>query len=110
MVKNISELRCEMELDMLEILLSHAQHISAVGQEDIPALLVLSHILILALLEVVKLGRVVTLYPTSLIEMHRLPTALSRLATRLPTASSCISADCRVSRLSCSSISRTTTR
>ena len=56
-----------MELDMLEILLSHAQHISAVSQEDIPALLVLSHILILALLEVVKLGRVVTLYPTSLI-------------------------------------------
>ena len=56
-----------MEFYLLEILLCHTQHVAAVGKEHVAAVLVLGHILILALLEVIKLGRVVTLYPTSLI-------------------------------------------
>ena len=61
---------------MLEVLLGHRQHITRVGEEHITSFLVLGHILILALLEVLKFLRIVALYPTSLVEMHRLPTAL----------------------------------
>lgn len=67
-----------MELDMFEILLSHGQDITAVGEEDVTTLSVLGHILVLTLLEVLHLGLVTgfTLYPASLVEADGLPTAL----------------------------------
>ena len=65
-----------MEFHMFKVLLSHAEHITRVGKEHIAAVTVLCHILILALLESLKLGRVVALYPTSLVEMDGLPTTL----------------------------------
>ena len=65
-----------MELDMLEVLLRHRQHIAGVGQEHVAPLLILRHILILALLEVLQLLLVVALYPAGLIQMHGLPAAL----------------------------------
>ena len=65
-----------MEFDSLEVLLRHREHIATVGQEHIPTLLILGHILVLALLEVLQFLRIVTLNPTSLIEMYGLPTAL----------------------------------
>ena len=65
-----------MELDMLEVLLSHLEHIARVGQEDVPTLFVLRHILILALLKGLELGRIVARYPAGFIKMYGLPTAL----------------------------------
>ena len=65
-----------MEADSLEIVLGHLQYIVAVGKEDIASLDILGHVLILSFLEVLELGRIVTLYPACLIEVHRLPTAL----------------------------------
>ncbi len=72
----ILELTREVELDVLKVLLCHAQHIAGVGEEDITAFYVLGHILILTLLEVVKFGCIITLYPASLVEMDGLPAAL----------------------------------
>lgn len=66
-----------MELDVLEILLGHAQHITAVGQEYVAAILILGHILIFTLLEVFKLLWIIALYPTCFVEVYWLPTALS---------------------------------
>ena len=65
-----------MEFDSLEVLLRHREHIATVGQEHIPTLLILGHILVLTLLEVLQFLRIVTFNPTSLIEMNGLPTAL----------------------------------
>ena len=65
-----------MELDMLEVLLCHREDISGVGKEHIPTLLVLSHILVLALLEGLEFLLVITTDPASLVQMHRFPAAL----------------------------------
>ena len=65
-----------MELYVLEILLGHTQHITAVGKEDIASVLVLCHILVLALLEVLKLSLVVAFYPACFVQVDRFPTAL----------------------------------
>ena len=65
-----------MEPNAFKVFLSHTENISAVGKENIPAVFILGHILILALLEVFKLGCVITLYPACFIQMNRLPTAL----------------------------------
>ena len=62
-----------MELDMLEVLLSHREHIARVGQEHVASFLILGHILILTLLEVLQFGIVVALYPASFIEVNGLP-------------------------------------
>ena len=61
---------------MLEVLLSHREHIARVCQEDIATFLVFGHILIFALLEVLQFCIVVTLYPACLVEMNGLPAAL----------------------------------
>lgn len=70
------EFRSEVELDVLEILLSHAEHITRVGEEYIATLDVFCHVLILALLELIKLLGIVALNPASLMEVNRLPTTL----------------------------------
>ena len=70
------EFTCEVELDVLEVLLSHRQHIARVGKEYIASVAVLSHILILALLELLEFLGVVALYPASLVQMNGFPTAL----------------------------------
>ena len=72
----VSELTGKMELDVLEVLLRHGEHIARVGEEDVAALLVLGHILVLALLEVLQLGLVVALYPAGLVQVDGLPAAL----------------------------------
>ena len=64
-----------MELDILEVLLCHRQHIAGVGKEDIAAILVFRHILIFALFEVLQFFLVVALYPACLIQVYRFPTA-----------------------------------
>ena len=58
---------------MLEVLLSHREHIARVCQEDIATFLVFGHILIFALLEVLQFCIVVTLYPACLVEMNGFP-------------------------------------
>ena len=63
-----------MEFYMFEIDLCHLKHIVAIGQEDVTALLVLCHELILAFLERLQLGLIVAFNPASLVEAHRLPT------------------------------------
>ena len=65
----------EVELDVREVLLGHTQYIRGVGEEDVTALCVFGHVLIFALLEVVKLGRIISLNPAGFVEMQRLPTA-----------------------------------
>ena len=65
-----------MELDVFEIFLGHREDVARIGEEDITALLILRHILVLALLEVLKLCVIIALDPTGLIEMNGLPTAL----------------------------------
>ena len=65
-----------MELNVLKILLSHAQHITAVGKEYVASILVFCHVLIFAFLEVLEFCLVVTFYPASFVKMDRFPTAL----------------------------------
>ena len=65
-----------MELDVLKILLRHAQHVARIGEEHVAALNILGHVLVLALLEAFEFLLVICLYPASLVEMHRLPAAL----------------------------------
>ena len=48
-----------MELDMLEVLLSHREHIARVSQEHVTAFLILGHILVLTLFEVLQFRIVV---------------------------------------------------
>ena len=61
---------------MLEIFLSHREHVAAVGKEDVVSFLVLGHILILTFLEVLQFLGIVTLYPASLVEVDGFPAAL----------------------------------
>ena len=61
---------------MFEVLLSHTQHIARISEEHIAALNILCHILILTLLEVLQFLLIVSLNPTCLMQMNRLPTAL----------------------------------
>ncbi len=61
---------------MLEVLLRHLEYITAVCKEHVAAVLVLCHVLILALLKLLKLHGVVRVYPASLVQMYRFPTAL----------------------------------
>lgn len=61
---------------MLEILLCHLKHITGICEEHITPLYILCHVLILALLEILKFLGIVSLYPTSLVQVYRLPTAL----------------------------------
>lgn len=65
-----------MEFDVFEVLLCHGQHIARVGKEYITAILVFCHVLIFAFLEIVKFGSIITLYPASLVQVDRFPTAL----------------------------------
>ena len=65
-----------MELDVFEVLLGHAQHVAAIGQEHVSAVLILGHILVLALLKVFQLLWIVALNPAGLIQMYGLPAAL----------------------------------
>ena len=65
-----------MEFDVLEVHLCHLKHISAIGKEHITTFTVLRHVLVLALLEGFELFGIVALNPTSLVQAHRLPTAL----------------------------------
>ena len=62
---------------MLKVYLSHLQHIAAVSQEDVTALHIGSHELILTFLECLQLGLIITLYPAGLVEACRLPSAQS---------------------------------
>ena len=61
---------------MFEVLLSHTQHIARIGEEHITSLNILCHILVLTLLEVLQFLLIVSLNPTCLMQMNRLPTAL----------------------------------
>lgn len=72
----VLEFRSEVELDVLEILLSHAEHITRVGEEYIATLDIFCHVLILTLLELVEFCLVVALHPACLVKMNRLPAAL----------------------------------
>ena len=65
-----------MELDVLKVLLRHRQHIAGVGEEHIAPFLVLSHILVLALLEGFQFLLVVARNPAGLIQVNGFPTAL----------------------------------
>ena len=47
----LSEFACEVEFNVFEVLLCHAQYISGVGKEHIAPLTVFCHILIFAFLE-----------------------------------------------------------
>ena len=46
-----------MELDVFEILLGHGENIPGISKEDITALFVLRHVLVLALLEVLSMAQ-----------------------------------------------------
>lgn len=65
-----------MEFHMFKVLLSHAEHITRVGEEYIAPLDIFCHVLILTLLELIKLLGIVALYPASLVEVNRFPTTL----------------------------------
>ena len=62
------KLRCESELYILEIVLSQRECITRIGKEDVAAVLVDSHIGVLATLEVGQLLGVVALYPAGLVD------------------------------------------
>ena len=66
----------EVEGDLGELLLRHAEHIGGVGKVDIPSLGVGRHIGRLAPLEVLQHGRVIALDPARLVEAERLPATL----------------------------------
>ena len=67
-----------MELDVLKVLLGHAEDVARVGQEDIASLAVERHVLVLALLEVLQFGLIAGhhLYPACLVEGNGFPAAL----------------------------------
>ena len=70
------EFRSEVELNVLEVHLSHLEHITTIRQEDIATFTVLRHVLVLTLLEGFEFFGIIALYPASLVEADRLPTAL----------------------------------
>ena len=61
---------------MFEVHLSHLKYIAAISQEHIATFAVFRHVLELAFLEGFEFFGVVALYPTSLVQADRLPTAL----------------------------------
>ena len=65
-----------MELDVFKVLLCHRQYIARIGQEHIPALNILGHILVLAFLEAVEFLFVICLYPACLVQVYGFPSAL----------------------------------
>ena len=65
-----------MEPDLREVRLRHLEDIARVGEEDIPILHILGHILVLTLLEGIQRLRIVALDPASLVEVDRLPATL----------------------------------
>ena len=69
----------KVEGDFGKILLSHLQHIVAVGKEHVAALGIECHELVLALLERVEGFLIVTLDPTCLVQVDGFPTALSAI-------------------------------
>ena len=60
-------------MDVFEVFLGHGEDIARVSEEDIPALLVLRHVLVFTFLEVLEFRFIVALNPTSLIEVYRFP-------------------------------------
>ena len=70
-----SELRGEVEPDLLEILLGQGQGVARVGQEDVASVLVHGHVGVLAALEVGQLCGVVALDPAGLVDRDGLPAA-----------------------------------
>ena len=71
-----SELRGEVEADVLEILLRQRQPVARVGEEDVAAVLVDGHVGVLAALEIGQLPGIVTFDPARLVDRDRLPAAL----------------------------------
>ena len=70
------KLRCEVEANILEILLRKGECIACVGKEYIASVLIDSHIRVLATLEVGQLLGVVALNPARLVDRDWLPAAL----------------------------------
>ena len=70
-----SELRGEVEADVLEILLRQRQPVARVGEEDVAAVLVDGHVGVLAALEIGQLRGVVALDPAGFVDRDRLPAA-----------------------------------
>ena len=68
-------LRGEVEADILEVLLGQGEGVARVGQEDIAAMLIDSHVGMLTALEITQLLLIVTLNPASLVDRNRLPAA-----------------------------------
>ena len=56
-----------MELDVLKILLRHAQHVARIGEEHVAALNILGNVLLLALLEAIEFLLIISLYQASLV-------------------------------------------
>ena len=69
----------KVEADVGEVVLGHLQDVVGVGQEDVAALLVGSHVLLLAALEGGKLFFVVALYPAGFVEADGFPAALGAI-------------------------------
>ena len=63
-----------METDSREVVLSHLQHIVAVGHKHVATLTVNSHELVFALLECLKSLGIIALYPACLEHRKGLPT------------------------------------
>ena len=73
-----SELRGEVEADVLEILLRQRQPVARVGEEDVAAVLVDGHVGVLAALEIGQLRGVVALDPAGFVDRDRLPSGRRR--------------------------------
>lgn len=56
-----------MELDILEIFLSHLEDITGICKENVPSLTVFSHILVFPFLEILQLFLIIALNPTCLV-------------------------------------------
>ena len=69
-------LRCELEADIFEVLLSNSQRVACISKEYIAAMLIDGHIGVLAALEISELSLVVRLYPACLVDRYRLPATL----------------------------------
>lgn len=65
----VLELARKVELDVLEVLLCHREHVARVGEEHIATVAVLRHVLILAFLELIKLFSIVALYPARFVQV-----------------------------------------
>ena len=65
-----------MESNLREIGLGHLENVAGICQENVAALFVDGHELVFPFLEVLQFLFVVTLHPTSFVEIDRFPTAL----------------------------------